>query len=245
MTRSGPAWLGIGAQRSGTTWLTDLLIQHPQVAVPGGQKELHQLYLGLITGWTPERSQEYRALFSTDDPQLKLGEFTPFYLRAPWSISVAKAELADDVPILVILRDPVARYESAVRQGVKRMKRFGQPINSKWMREKGGSDAIWAGFYASQLDGWIAAFGRDRIRVLQYEQTVTQPQETVNAIWGDLGLEPVTLTGVDERSRSSTKASLWALDDDFRSELTTIYRDDARRIIETHGFDGALWPTAR
>ena len=29
---SAPAWLGIGAQRSGTTWFTDLLTQHPQVS---------------------------------------------------------------------------------------------------------------------------------------------------------------------------------------------------------------------
>jgi hypothetical protein len=29
--RSRAAWLGIGAQRSGTTWLTQLLVQHPQM----------------------------------------------------------------------------------------------------------------------------------------------------------------------------------------------------------------------
>ena len=38
--RIGPSWLGIGAQRSGTTWLTDLLVQHPQVGLgTNGKKE--------------------------------------------------------------------------------------------------------------------------------------------------------------------------------------------------------------
>ena len=42
---SGPAWLGIGAQRSGTTWLTDLLTQHPLVDLgTNGKKEQHLLH---------------------------------------------------------------------------------------------------------------------------------------------------------------------------------------------------------
>ena len=45
MVANGPAWLGIGAQRSGTTWLTDLLVQHPQVALgSNGKKEQHLLH---------------------------------------------------------------------------------------------------------------------------------------------------------------------------------------------------------
>ena len=41
----GPSWLGIGAQRSGTTWFTDLLTQHPQVGLgTNGKKEQHLLH---------------------------------------------------------------------------------------------------------------------------------------------------------------------------------------------------------
>ena len=40
-----PAWLGIGAQRSGTTWFTDLLTQHPEVGLgTNGKKEQHLLH---------------------------------------------------------------------------------------------------------------------------------------------------------------------------------------------------------
>ena len=42
---AAPAWLGIGAQRSGTTWFTDLLTQHPQVDLgTNGKKEQHLLH---------------------------------------------------------------------------------------------------------------------------------------------------------------------------------------------------------
>ena len=42
---AAPAWLGIGAQRSGTTWFTDLLTQHPQVGLgTNGKKEQHLLH---------------------------------------------------------------------------------------------------------------------------------------------------------------------------------------------------------
>ena len=45
MSTSGPSWLGIGAQRSGTTWFTDLLTQHPEVGLgTNGKKEQHLLH---------------------------------------------------------------------------------------------------------------------------------------------------------------------------------------------------------
>jgi hypothetical protein len=54
----GPAWLGIGAQRSGTTWFTDLLLQHPHVSLStAGRKELHALYMPDVD------LASYRALF--------------------------------------------------------------------------------------------------------------------------------------------------------------------------------------
>ena len=40
-----PAWLGIGAQRAGTTWFTDLLTQHPDFGLgTNGKKEQHLLH---------------------------------------------------------------------------------------------------------------------------------------------------------------------------------------------------------
>jgi Sulfotransferase domain len=117
----GPSWLGIGAQRCGTTWFTDLLIQHPRMdvagegsAASGGKKEHHQLYrYGLIHDWNPETRNEYRKIFSDDE--IKLGEFTPYYLRASWICEPTADMLPADAPIIVLVRDPIDRFASALR----------------------------------------------------------------------------------------------------------------------------------
>lgn len=239
----GPHWLGIGAQRGGTTWISDLMLQHPKVGVPDGIKELHKLYLGLIDGWSDELSKQYRDLFRGEDG-VRLGEWTPYYMRAPWVIDVVRREVGEDVPILVLLRDPVARFESAVRLSVKRVRRQPKKPPRHWIRNT-ASESIWSGFYDLQLSRWIDALGRDRFRVMQYEQVVKQPQETVNAIWAALGLDPIKLTDIDRPSPVSTDPSLWRMDDDLRTHLTATYAEDARRTVERFDFDPALWPTIR
>ncbi len=113
--KEGPTWLGIGAQRSGTTWFTDLLIQHPQMDVLDGIKEHNWLFrYGLTQDWDETARQEYRRAFASDD--LKIGEFTPFYLRASWLPSIVGDALPEETPILVLLRDPIDRFASALRK---------------------------------------------------------------------------------------------------------------------------------
>ena len=52
------SWLGVGAQRSGTTWLIELLTQHPEFNLgKSGQKELHILDQGDRPGTPPTLSE--------------------------------------------------------------------------------------------------------------------------------------------------------------------------------------------
>ena len=106
-----PAWLGIGAQRSGTTWFTDLLTQHPQVGVGvNGKKEQHLLHK---VGDGVEPPSAYLDLFPADG--IRRGDWTPQYLRHASAPAAAARLLAPDVPVLVLLRDPVERFVSAMR----------------------------------------------------------------------------------------------------------------------------------
>lgn len=113
----GPTWLGIGAQRCGTTWFTDMLTQHPRMDVADDKKEHHFLYhYGLTQEWTDEARARYRAMFSDD--RVMLGEWTPYYLRAPWILDIVTNAVPDDTPILVLVRDPIDRFSSALRHEI-------------------------------------------------------------------------------------------------------------------------------
>jgi hypothetical protein len=114
----GPSWIGIGAQRCGTTWFTDLLVQHPQMDVARGKKEHHWLYrYGLTQQWDDEARADYRSTFASDS--LKIGEFTPYYMRAGWMCELTADALPEDAPILVLVRDPIDRFASALRHEMR------------------------------------------------------------------------------------------------------------------------------
>lgn len=234
--RRGPAWLGIGAQRSGTTWFTELLTQHPQVNLrDDGEKELHQLYLPFHEAWGEADREAYRAQFRLPHS----GEFTPYYLRAPWVPHVAREVLDRSAPIIVLLRDPVDRYESAVRLGIDQG-RFDGDVGAAIRAV--ASDAAWGGMYATHLSSWANAVGRRRLVVLQYERARNDPQAAVTAVWRRLGLDPVDLTDVDRPSRTVARSVEWSLDGipGLRDSLRRIYVPEVRRL-RRWGIDRRFW----
>src|SRR5436309_2271360 len=108
----GPRWVGIGVQRGGTTWFTDLLLQHPEVSLSRTErKELHFFERFLIDPFTEADREEYRAQF--EGPCA--GEFTPGYMRWHWTAPMLREACGPEVLLLVLLRDPVERFASSMR----------------------------------------------------------------------------------------------------------------------------------
>lgn len=228
-----PSWLGIGAQRSGTAWFTGLLTQHPQVDLGTNGKKEQQLLHKVADGRVPE--SRYLDLFPDDG--VRRGDFSPQYLRHP-SAGVVVPRLVPDAPILVLLRDPVERYRSAMRLGVTRGKSQPYPIPVNLQ--------TWAGCYADQLDVWASFVGRERLTVMVYERVREDPQAAVDAVWARLGLGPVPLAAVEEPSRSSSADRAdWEWPEGMRDALRVLYRPQARRLAEDWGLDVDAWESLR
>jgi hypothetical protein len=229
---SGPSWLGIGAQRSGTTWLTDLLVQHPQVGLgTNGKKEQHLLQK-VGDGRVP--AADYLDLFPADG--VRRGDWTPQYLRHA-STPAAAARLLPDVPVLVVLRDPVERFRSAMRLAATREQSGQAP---PWPYPVPITVQTWTGMYADQLDMWAAAVGRDRMHVMVFESVRLDPQGTIDRLWSLLGLDPVPLDGVEDASGSSSRAD-WDWTPGLRESLQVLYRPQLRRLTDDWGLDVSSW----
>jgi len=222
-----PAWLGIGAQRSGTTWLVDLMTQHPQVGLgTNGKKEQHLLHK---VGDDRIPASEYLDLFPDDG--VMRGDWTPQYLRHA-STPAAAARLLPGVPILVLLRDPVERFRSAMRLAATRGQSWPYPVPI--------TVQTWTGCYADQLDMWAQAVGRERLQVMVFETVRDDAQGTVDALWKLLGLDPVPLTDVEQESGSSSKAD-WDWTPGLKESLQTLYRPQAERLSRDWGLDVSSW----
>lgn len=225
---TSPAWLGIGAQRSGTTWFTDLLTQHPQVGLGTNGKKEQQLLHKVADGVAP--AQDYLELFPDDG--VRRGDWTPHYLRHATTPAAAARLLDADVPVLVLLRDPVERFRSAMRLAATRGRSWPYPVPMNVQ--------TWTGFYADQLAAWSAAVGGDRLRVMVYEQVRREPQAAVDAVWRELGVAPQPLQEVELASGSSSQAG-WDWPDGLRDTLRVLYRPQVDRLAADWGLDLSDW----
>jgi hypothetical protein len=220
--------LGIGAQRSGTTWFTDLLIQHPDVGLGvNGKKEqhlLHRVSAGL------DDADSYLRLFPWD---LLRGEWTPIYLPTLSTPPTAVRLCREAAPFLVLLRDPIERFASAMRlRGQRR---------SHWQYHVAMAYHEWTGMYAEHLDGWARVVGRDRLVVMVYEEVVDSPQSACAQVWRRLGLSAVELRNVEAASRSSTGEVDWDWPEGLRDGLTALYRPQVERLSDDWGLGVHRW----
>jgi len=235
--RTGPPdFVGIGAQRSGTSWWYRGVEEHPGIAaVPGRAKELHYFNRFWQGDVPDDMAATYERLFPRPDGQLA-GEWTPRYMQDFWAAPLLR-EAAPDAKLLAILRDPVERFRSGVERTIRRSP-GGRPIDLVHV-----SDAVARGLYAAQLRRVLDHFPRERVLVLQFERCRDEPLEMLRATWRFLGLEPLDEVppSMLERGKSREKPEL---SDRWRAELVARLADDVRDLASL--FPGAIdlgrWP---
>src|SRR5262249_46493046 len=116
-TTGPPDFVGIGTQRAGTSWWHRLVLAHPGVyRRPDARKELHFFQLGAATNGI-ESPAAYHASFPRP-PATITGEWTPRYIYDPWTPRLLRA-VAPDAKLLVLLRDPVARFVSGIHHELR------------------------------------------------------------------------------------------------------------------------------
>jgi hypothetical protein len=229
-----PDFVGIGAQRCGTTWWFDLLLDHPQVVAPrDGRKEL-QFFLPYSAVPMPATAiAEYHAQFVAGDGEVA-GEWTPRYMADAWALPLLK-RAAPDAKLLVLLRDPIERFRSGqIHRATRR------PDHRP---EVGAREAIERGRYGSQLKTVFDVFAPEQVLVLQYERCRLDPVGQYRRTLEFLGLEDHLPPEV-ERLRGTTmtpdKAPLWP---DLLSALRVTYGPEvhaAARLVPDLDLD--LWP---
>ena len=229
---AGPSWLGIGAQRSGTDWVSRLLIQHPQVDFgTNGKKE--QAYLHII----PEgklTEEGYLDLFPDDG--LLRGEWSPYYMPSMIVPHIAARVTRDDTLIFALLRDPVERLASGMRLA-KRAKRIPTDFHEPWVVR-----AHQYGQYASSLEGWAVAFPRERFVILTFEEALEDVQKACELFWGAMGLDPHRLADPYRKVKRPTEGTVdWNWPEGTREALIAHYLPQVKWLRDNWGVDVYRW----
>jgi hypothetical protein len=232
-----PDFVGLGAQRAGTTRWFGLLASHPDVVASPAAKELHffdRYYTGEVDG--AAAGAEYRRYFPRPAGSIA-GEWTPGYLAAPW-VAPILAAAAPEARLLVILRDPLERYLSGLKHDAWVAGRHGLPLS-----QHAPLEAFARGFYHAQLSAWLEHFDRSRVLVLQFERCAAEPAAELEKTLAFLGLSGDGFAP-DLGAHPNHQPSKPPLDPAVRRAYVERYRDDALRLAaEFPEIDLGLWPS--
>lgn len=228
-----PRFIGIGAQKAGTTWWYDLIADHPCVDRPNANiKELHYFSQFATKAFGPAEITAYHRWFPLSDVTIS-GEWTPDYLYLPW-VPYLVSLAAPETRILVCLRDPIERFRAGMAHSDLNLQPYTSPIVA---------DSMAQGFYAALLSRWLHYFRRDQILILQFERNVSATGAQIARTYEFLGLdstyEPTNLV----TKVYKTPLAKVDLDDDTRRRLVDVYLPDVLQLKElVPDIDLSLWP---
>ena len=199
-----PRLIIIGAQKAGTTTLAALLGQHPDMAL-GHKKEQH-----FYTAHWHEGFDWYRQHY-TDTAVPWLIDASPSYTAGyrdketgqPLPIAQRIADAVPDARLIYLMRDPVKRAWSSYWHDT----RFGNQRRSPEEALTTESTYIRQGFYDEQLEAYLAAFPREHILLLLFEEFVGDQQGTVDRVCDFIGVSRLTLATGDSRKNAGFRYS--------------------------------------
>jgi Sulfotransferase family len=236
----------IGTAKAGTTSVHYYLSQHPDVLM-STPKEPWFFQIEYERGL----DYYFSTYFKGYDGQLVIGDAAPQHLYLPYVARRIHATIPT-ARLAVICRDPVDRAVSAYWHNVSRgieTRPFDEVIelNIERMRcgpcfeteeegvryaeiaRRGGAHLqrafgfyIEPGYYARYIDLYQSLFGKDKLKILFFEDLQRDPNGTINQLFDFLGLRPVALQDVSAQNEAISKSAARFIE--FVGDMPAVHR---------------------
>ncbi len=252
-----PDFLGIGAQKAGTTWLAENLRLHPEVFIPE-RKELHYF----DNKWERPLAEYARHFVAAGDRVC--GEITPAYgILSPERIRYV-GRILPRLRLVLLLRNPVERaWSHALMDLAARRGRDPAEVSTDEVIAFLESDvAERRGDYPAILDAWNAVFPREQLYVGFFDWIQERPRDlfcevlrhigaSTDVDWERFPLGKVIVPGVAPGRKGHTVEELdgsgpartgrHPCPEPVRRWLTEHYAEDLERLAERLGGPAAAW----
>lgn len=175
-----PDFIGIGAMRCGTTWISDQLKRHPEIYIPPHFKEVHYFdqYFEKGLNW-------YLAKFSGRMEHQLAGEFTPYYMRDEQSLRRI-SQTCPQAKLIITLRHPVDRAFSHYNF----MKNRADISDSFYdALHDGRFEILKAGLYGQQIQTCLDIFPSEKLHIIIFDEIKSSPQTVMADLFEFLGVE--------------------------------------------------------
>jgi Sulfotransferase domain len=204
-----------GVNKAGTTSLFVSLSSHPEVA-PAAVKETGY-FLPARWGCELEPISVYEDVFAEAGARRIRLEATPSYFYGGTPVVDAMQRVCgDDLRVMVVLREPVARFWSFFNYQKSRLRipeampvdrylehadalsdvDFRDPDNERWFAFRGGCYSDW-------LPDWTDGFG-DRLEIVWFERLMSDPGPVLHDVATFLGIDPGAYTTTELASENRT-----------------------------------------
>lgn len=195
-----PTFIGIGAQRGGSTWLYEMLSKHPDIFLTS-QKELHFFdekpdftgYQGLGKPGRPyyydmesrKDWQWYEKQFEAGVAYKCRGEITPYYAVLSDQRVAFMARKLPDLKIIYSLRNPVQRAWSGFRlfwfsSGQRKEAQLNEDVLLKTIMHPA---KLIHGNYILNMGVYEKCFPKERILYLFYDDIVLKPETVLQKVY--------------------------------------------------------------
>jgi Sulfotransferase family len=203
-------FLGIGAQKAGTTSLHEYMRTHPELFLPEAKEQpFFSNDEAYAEGWDAFAA----VAFHGAPPGRLCGKITPHYIGGPVVWSAPKDEPASaviarrisdsfpDVRLIVMLRDPVERAISSYWQTVvlgDDRRGLNEALDAELAPEAlaaarvcptDGHQHIVAGEYGRALADYLRFFSREQLFVGSQAVLGQEPMSLLSALWRFLGVD--------------------------------------------------------
>jgi len=188
----------VGSARCGTTSLYYYLKQHPEIGFPDKKEPKFFSSQGVefphcgpgddtVDDGVIRNRADYETLFQSLGTYKRIGEASSDYLYHHQHTAKMIRDTVGDIPILILLRDPVERAYSAYNNLLRDQREklsFGEALAAENGRLAKNWDWMWAykmgGLYSAQVETYQSTFSR--VKVILFEDLVSDAQLVVKEV---------------------------------------------------------------
>lgn len=195
-------FIGLGAAKSGTTWISKCLEEHPQVCFSKPKETVFfnreviifrepNIFTNKNKCFSEYRTKgitEYAKYFKHCNKKNIKGEWSVEYLNDPLTASEIKGEFPD-VKLLICLRNPIERAYSHFHyfQHIHKFETSSMSFEEALVKHP--IPYIYKSLYYSRLKPYFELFPRENILILIYEDIKENPKRFIRNIYKFLEID--------------------------------------------------------
>lgn len=183
--------------------------------------------------------EKYSDLFNDVKNEKAIGEASPQYFTRPLAAKNIKKYIPE-VKLIVSLRNPIERsyshYLMDVRQG-----RENKPFLDAFFEKNNGhyKQMVKHGLYYSNLTAWYDSFLEDQMKIVFFEDLISNPKELFKEIFDFLGVDNASEIRMDHQNKGGVPRNrmLYAL---LRSSVFAKVKKKVSKAIKLRYLRGVI-----